>query len=416
MAMTLEHVDTAFGFIVILLLLSMLITVIVQMIIAILGLRGRVLGWGVEQLLRQVDPTWEEHAKVLARKILKHRTLSHVGVVLTRYQHRATAIRSDEMIKVLPDILVETAGLPADAPGTTGPRAALRKQLTSLAADSATPLAQRSATAAQALATAFPGQAAELGAQVAKAQSIIAGVEDWFDTVMDRTTERFTLYARWWTAGVAVLLALIFHIDTLQILDRISKDNDLRSKLVQMADGTVRQAENFYVSQHLEKTPIASRTIQGLARQLDDSNVAKQVPEPREVATRLADVPKDLQLREEGSRWLTRSANLSAAAQGPVKKLYDSAFTVATKDWIGQLADSATAIRAQLGEAGFPLASADLSLKDYTNNRGRLIGVLISAILLSLGAPFWFNALRQLANLRPILAGKVDKDQAADAK
>jgi hypothetical protein len=35
--------------------------------------------------------------------------------------------------------------------------------------------------------------------------------------------------------------------------------------------------------------------------------------------------------------------------------------------------------------------------------------VLISAIHLSLGAPFWFNALRQLANLRPILAGKVDK-------
>jgi hypothetical protein len=34
--------------------------------------------------------------------------------------------------------------------------------------------------------------------------------------------------------------------------------------------------------------------------------------------------------------------------------------------------------------------------------------VLATAILLSLGAPFWFNMLKQLTNLRPILANKQD--------
>jgi hypothetical protein len=33
-------------------------------------------------------------------------------------------------------------------------------------------------------------------------------------------------------------------------------------------------------------------------------------------------------------------------------------------------------------------------------------GVLASAALLSMGAPFWFNTLKTLSNLRPVLANK----------
>jgi hypothetical protein len=40
-------------------------------------------------------------------------------------------------------------------------------------------------------------------------------------------------------------------------------------------------------------------------------------------------------------------------------------------------------------------------------------GILLTTILLSLGAPFWFNALKNLVNLRPLLAGK---DDAASAE
>jgi hypothetical protein len=34
------------------------------------------------------------------------------------------------------------------------------------------------------------------------------------------------------------------------------------------------------------------------------------------------------------------------------------------------------------------------------------LGIVAAAALLSLGAPFWFNLLRQLANLRTMLANK----------
>jgi hypothetical protein len=35
-----------------------------------------------------------------------------------------------------------------------------------------------------------------------------------------------------------------------------------------------------------------------------------------------------------------------------------------------------------------------------------LVGVMISSLLLSLGAPFWFNILKTLTNLRPGLADR----------
>jgi len=44
-----------------------------------------------------------------------------------------------------------------------------------------------------------------------------------------------------------------------------------------------------------------------------------------------------------------------------------------------------------------------------------LFGILTSAALLSLGAPFWFNTLKSLANLRPLLADQIGQEQKAKA-
>ncbi len=37
---------------------------------------------------------------------------------------------------------------------------------------------------------------------------------------------------------------------------------------------------------------------------------------------------------------------------------------------------------------------------DYEWTSAKLLGIFISVVLLSLGAPFWFNVLRNLTNLR----------------
>ena len=39
------------------------------------------------------------------------------------------------------------------------------------------------------------------------------------------------------------------------------------------------------------------------------------------------------------------------------------------------------------------------------------LGIVVSMFLLSLGAPFWYSALKQLVNLRSVLANKEDKQR-----
>lgn len=61
--MILENLDIMLSFTAVMLLFSLLITVAVQGLVALVNLRGWVLGVGVERLLKQVDPAFETNAK-----------------------------------------------------------------------------------------------------------------------------------------------------------------------------------------------------------------------------------------------------------------------------------------------------------------------------------------------------------------
>src|SRR5262249_40391046 len=125
----LEHFDTVMSFAVVMLLLSLLVTTLVQMAIAVSGLRGSILKWGIERLLMHIAPELGEtvhrpvgknstseqqvtaasgqsvrkskkttHASVIADAVLRHAMISHVG------ERRATSIRNEELIRLLDDL------------------------------------------------------------------------------------------------------------------------------------------------------------------------------------------------------------------------------------------------------------------------------------------------------------------------
>jgi len=96
--MALDNFDTAMGFAAVMLLLSLLVTVLVQMTVAILGLRARNLAWGVKTLLLQIDPTLKEKATNLANRVLKHPSVSHTW-------SRTTALRPRELVLILEDVV-----------------------------------------------------------------------------------------------------------------------------------------------------------------------------------------------------------------------------------------------------------------------------------------------------------------------
>ncbi len=75
------------------------------------------------------------------------------------------------------------------------------------------------------------------------------------------------------------------------------------------------------------------------------------------------------------------------------------------------LTDKANEIRRHVESSGLQLIPSPyrfLHFNDLTN----FLGTAVSAALLGLGAPFWFNALKSLTNLRPSLANKQGRQTA----
>ena len=77
-------------------------------------------------------------------------------------------------------------------------------------------------------------------------------------------------------------------------------------------------------------------------------------------------------------------------------------------DQAGKPAPNADALRALAAQTPF-----DLARFGWQRNQpwqSQIFGVFATAALLTLGAPFWFNLLKSLTNLRPTLANKQDAD------
>ena len=126
--------------------------------------------------IEKVIPDYAGHAKEIADKVLTHNALSHT---LGRY---AVAIRPQELALVLKDF-AESTPAQGDALGKT-------------LKDAAT-------------------------AVTAKAEAAGSNVLAWFNTIMDRTTERFVIHTRVVTAFFAFGLAFALHIDTMHIVAQL---------------------------------------------------------------------------------------------------------------------------------------------------------------------------------------------------
>jgi hypothetical protein len=77
---------------------------------------------------------------------------------------------------------------------------------------------------------------------------------------------------------------------------------------------------------------------------------------------------------------------------------------------LAALQQHAADINRQLIQGGVHLIPTPYSLWPLFTGLRNLLGILISAAFLSLGAPFWFNSLKGMSNLRSVLATNEKKE------
>lgn len=352
--MTFEHLETVFAFAVIVLLLSLVITTLVQVVVAIFGLRGSNLLRGVRTLLEQ-SPELRGHATEIAQKALSHPAIS---VFRGRFNHYATVVGSQELTKVLED----------------------------LTKDSNTSLSQAAKDSLKKLASG-------VGTTVSQLESHIA---TWFDMIMIRTTDLFVLRTRWVTIAFAVILAFGFHIDSLEVLRDLSDDAGTRAAVVQSASQVQAQAETV-----LQQRPIATAALQ--AMQSTTPGLAG------------AQIPPTLITRQDGESWLRQQLGQGEQLDQRLEGYYRNFEEQSVRALGDRLGPQLSGLWQALSRPRLAIIPAPFPFRwDYWNQRRHLVGVSLTVFLLSLGAPFWFNLLRRLASLRPMLAGKVDPSKSGN--
>ena len=220
-----------------------------------------------------------------------------------------------------------------------------------------------------------------------KASGLLLKVDTWFVTVMRRTTERFTMMTRIWTVIFAVVVTIAFNVDSRKLLLDLSTDAGLRETLAASAGRVLEKAEVV-----LNVEPIATKALTAIKDKLPEET-AKHIPE-------------EITSLEDGEEWLKQRIK-DPDKQKELMGIYRIEYDKLTRERLGIVVKQAKGLKADLEEARLTIGPGIWPWQDW---RGwpHLFGLLMTIAFLSLGAPFWFNALRGLSNLRPLLAGRVD--------
>jgi hypothetical protein len=391
--MTLDRLDTVIAFAVIMLGVSLLITVLTQMVSAFFGLRGSNLVWGVTTVLTTAEPKLADKAESLARRILTRPLISDstfsrwenapvAGPLLERWR-MATAIRPDELVRALGEIAGRLS-----APGPAQDQAvadAIGNMLAAVDPEADRKLRMIEGTF-KTLTTQWTGQAEKIIQQVTDStRQSVGKLETCFASAMDRVSQRFATQMRIWTVVFAVVIAFGAHLDTLKLLEQLAVNPAERNALVGQRDNMLQEAGTVMIPPAVAASAPAGGTVvaPGILNAAMDS--LKEDP----AGAGLGKAP-------EFATYADVVAWLHAQGQDALVPEFQQAVA-------NTLKQEAINIDHKLAAGGFQLVPRPYPHPWFQGWRN-LFGIVISAALLSLGAPFWFNALKSLSSLRPILA------------
>ncbi len=205
---------------------------------------------------------------------------------------------------------------------------------------------------------------------------------------MDRVSERFALRCRWASVSLAVVLAFACHLDSIALLEKLSTDTELRASLVQSTDTMVNRASEVFAA--------SSDAYAEAVIRLKASNADAQVLAP----------PPSFFSIDAAEDWIRTQIGDSARAQTLIDE-YDAILQKVLKEKTGRLASVADSVRADFKKTRFIIIPSPYP--QWPFGWRAIAGMIVSSLLLSLGAPFWYNVLKNLASLRPRVAAIVQQ-------
>ena len=365
------------AFVSIILLLSILVTALVQFVQASLQLRARNLRKGLADLFREFELTQLENGSLA----------EGAGRRPKQYLDLASEVLNSPRVA-----LMDRAGAPSNSfqrifRNLTGPSISWidAKKLPEVLEAVMTTQGGKEASAPLRM---------EEGRRREQAEALAGAFKESYPLLQ----RRFQLRIRWLTFGIALAVAVAFQISTPRLLGELREDAERRNAIVAGADRLLQTAAADL--RRLDYEDAAIEALQVL--QVENPDQSALIGEASGTGTTRRAIVEELALVledvPEGEQILRR---------------YRTLLDTLALEQLDTARDVALGTRSQLADYGvffwpeglsFYFVAGQVGLGTLRGNA--MLGVLVTAILLSLGAPFWYEMLRNLVNLRDTLSGK----------
>lgn len=373
----LKTLDVLIGFTLVMLVMSMAVTMVTQFLGTwLLNLKGVSLREGLTRLLANLDSGLAAtDARKIAEYVLRNPLVGQPKLFSTSHS-LGSVVHREELVKLLFEFASDgDADKVADqmnedpCPHEEKQRLqhVMRKSLAGNGIENPKDLLESIRAATLELEKTSPELSTSMRAAAAilnhAASPFLAKLNNWFDQTIDRVSESFTVRIRIVTLGVSLGVALFFQLNAFQVLNRLSLDDELRSKAVTAAYAQLKQT-----------APTQQVAAETVAPQGETATKAPEIgcpAPPRSETAQEPDVGKALR-----------------DCVAPLEQLGLIAFPKSWDEWAANWG------------------------KEWSSLLLQLIGILLSAALLSLGAPFWYAQLANLVRLRSVVSGKDDRERA----
>ena len=283
------------------------------------------------------------------------------------------------------------------------------------------------------------------GASVpARPEPRLEGLRAWFDHVMDRASQRFTLKARLVTVVLSCIFVFAAHFDSVRLFQSMSQGAELRAQLAASAEAIDKQAEKLSPSKEGAHTVVpdvyrkvmasvlrtvasapeppkpkvrrVSHTVAPPSRNLQQSggdslSVAttedKFTAEAKAKATHALEAVPGFASREDAESWLRATLDGNPARES-LAAAYQQEVNAELVSDSDKLIDESASLKSDLARSEFKLFPDG---RGWAQSSNEVPGLLVTVAFLSLGAAFWYNTLKSLASLRPQLAIRQDRER-----
>jgi len=196
-------------------------------------------------------------------------------------------------------------------------------------------------------------------------------LEQWFDDTMERCTGWYKRHTQYILLVIGLLIAIAFNVDTITLVGKLEKDPKLREEIVQQADAFLKEHPNLYQERVNDLNNNKNYAI--ISTKKDSATIIYSKIDSIAHKNRLDSIA-----RTKSDSLIKRGIVLAHRADSFIN---------------GDIAKVN-------GQMGMGFGSISFKCGGWGKAISMILGWLITALAISLGAPFWFDLLNKLMKLR----------------